>query len=218
MTAGRHGTPIEPGRRILHPDLLHAVLAMAAVVTASNILVQYPIQALGLSDYLTWGALTYPFSFLVTDLTNRRFGPAAARRVMLAGFVVAVGLSAWLATPRIAIASGTAFLAAQSLDIAIFQALRRERWWMPPLVSSLFGSALDTALFFGLAFACGPLPGLGLTVDALLAPLGITASCEGLPWVTLGLADFAVKVAMALIALGPYGLVLARWRRAGAAA
>ena len=76
-----------------------AILAMAAVVVFSNILVQHLF-----GDWLTWGAFTYPVAFLVTDLTNRRFGPAAARKVVIAGFVIAVVLSIWLATPRIAIA------------------------------------------------------------------------------------------------------------------
>lgn len=97
---------------------------MVVVVTASNVLVQYPIN-----DFLTWGAFTYPIAFLVTDLTNRRFGPAQARRVAYAGFVFAVGLSWYLATPRIAVASGLTFLAAQLTDIFVFGRLRDRRWW-----------------------------------------------------------------------------------------
>ena len=116
-------------------DFLIAIVAMGAVVLASNILVQHPVAFGGLQNYLTWGAFSYPFAFLVTDLSNRRFGPARARRVVYAGFVVAVALSAWLATPRIAIASGTAFLAAQLLDIAIFSRLRDRAWWLPPFAS-----------------------------------------------------------------------------------
>ncbi|NJO36862.1 MAG: hypothetical protein HC871_03585 [Rhizobiales bacterium] len=121
---------------------------MVIVVTVSNIAVQYPIN-----DWWTWGAFTYPVAFLVTDLTNRALGPGAARRVVYAGFALAVVLSIWLATPRIALASGTAFLAAQLLDIAIFDRLRRASWWRAPLVSSTLSSVLDTALFFSLAFA-----------------------------------------------------------------
>ena len=124
------------------------ILAMAVLVTASNILVQYPV-----GDFLTWGAFTYPFAFLVTDLTNRRFGTAAARRVVYVGFALAVVLSIWLATPRIAIASGTAFLTAQLLDVAVFDRLRSGNWWRAPLASSTLGSALDTAIFFTLAFS-----------------------------------------------------------------
>src|SRR5690606_28380454 len=120
------------------------VAALAAVVVASNILVQYPFTPFGLGDLLTWGAFTYPFAFLVTDLSNRWLGPRVTRRVILVGFVAAVALSVMLATPRIAIASGSAFLAAQFVDIAVFDRLRQGRWWRAPLVSTLIGSALDT--------------------------------------------------------------------------
>ena len=134
-----------------------AISAMVAVVAASNFLVQFPVEyALGginLADTLTWGAFTYPVAFLVSDLTNRHFGPAAARLVVLAGFALAVALSVWLATPRIALASGSAFLVAQLLDVSIFDRLRAGRWWQAPLISSLIGSVIDTVLFFSLAFA-----------------------------------------------------------------
>ncbi|MBB4285745.1 queuosine precursor transporter [Roseospira goensis] len=164
-------------------DLLLPVAAMAVVVVASNILVGYPI-----SDWLTWGALTYPVAFLVTDLTNRRFGPARARRVVYVGFALAVVLSIALASPRIALASGVAFLTAQVLDVAVFDRLRDRVWWLPPLVSSTVGSALDTALFFTLAFAG-----------------------TGLPWIGWGIGDFGVKMAVAL-ALLPAFRVLSRVR------
>ena len=121
-------------------DFSIALAAMALVVLASNILVQYPFNHAGLGDYLTWGAFSYPFSFLVTDLSNRRFGPRVARHVVYAGFVLAVALSAYLATPRIAIASGAAFLTAQLLDIGIFTRLRNRAWWLPPFVSSVISS------------------------------------------------------------------------------
>jgi uncharacterized PurR-regulated membrane protein YhhQ (DUF165 family) len=156
--------------------MLLGVLAMAVIVTASNILVQYPIN-----DWLTWGAFSYPVSFLVTDLTNRRLGPSVARRVVYVGFALALGLSWYFAAPRIAVASASAFLAAQLLDIFVFDRLRRAAWWRAPLISSLFGSALDTALFFSIAFAG-----------------------TALPWISLGLGDFAVKVAMALVMLVPF--------------
>ena len=97
-----------------------AVAAMVVVVTASNILVQYPVQfdlgPIHLGDILTWGAFTYPFAFLVSDLTNRHDGPTRARIVVLFGFIVGLVLSFWLATPRIAIASGSAFLIGQFLE------------------------------------------------------------------------------------------------------
>nr|WP_188911865.1 queuosine precursor transporter [Salinarimonas ramus] len=192
--------------------LLVAVAAMAVVVLSSNILVQHPIQALGLQDWLTWGAFTYPFAFLVTDLANRRFGPAGARKVVYAGFALAVALSIYLATPRIAIASGIAFLSAQLVDVAIFNALRAKAWWLAPLTSSILASALDTALFFSLAFYCGPVLG-GETISGLLGSVGIADECIALPWQTLALADWAVKLAIAAVALVPYGAIVSRMRR-----
>lgn len=136
---------------------LVAVAAMVAVVTASNILVQYPVQfdlgPIHLGDILTWGAFTYPLAFLVSDLTNRHDGATQALVVVLVGFLFGLGLSFWLATPRIAIASGSAFLIGQLLDISIFQRLRNRYWLIPPLSASLIGSLLDTAIFFTLAFA-----------------------------------------------------------------
>ena len=155
--------------------------AMVLIVVSSNVLVQYP-----LSDWLTWGAITYPFSFLVVDLANRYHGPRMARRIVYVGFVVALLLSAWLATPRIAIASGTAFLCAELLDVTVFNRLRRHAWWKPPLVSTLFASVVDTAIFFTLAFAG-----------------------TDMPWVTLALGDLGVKLAIALFALVPFRVALA---------
>ena len=179
------------------------IAAMAVLVTASNILVQYPV-----GPFLTWGAFTYPFAFLVTDLSNRRFGPDVARRVVMAGFVVAVALSLWLATPRIALASGTAFLTAQLLDVAVFDRLRAGRWWRAPLVSSLVGSAVDTAIFFSLAFSASLAFGFGVddwaVESAPLLGLGPLAPF----WVSLALGDFVVKLLIALAALGPYRLIL----------
>ncbi|MGP9821390.1 queuosine precursor transporter [Salinarimonas sp. NSM] len=192
--------------------ILLAVAAMALVVLASNILVQHPIQAFGLQDWLTWGAFTYPFAFLVTDLANRRFGPAAARKVVLAGFALAVALSIYFATPRIAIASGVAFLTAQLLDVAIFNGLRAKAWWIAPLTSSVLASALDTALFFSLAFHCGPVLG-DTTITQMLGAVGIADECIALPWQTLALADWAVKLAVAAVALVPYGALVSRLRR-----
>ena len=161
-------------------------LAMVVIIVSSNILVQYP-----LGDWLTWGAITYPFSFLVVDLANRYHGPRAARRIVYVGFIFAVVISAWLATPRIAVASGTAFLCAELLDVTVFNRLRRLTWWKPPLVATLAGSLLDTGIFFTLAFA-------GTDV----------------PWATLALGDFAVKLAIALFALLPFRLALSLVRPA----
>lgn len=183
--------------------LLIGVLAMTVIVTASNILVQHPFN-----DWLTWGAFTYPFAFLVTDLANRRMGPAAARRIALVGFVLAVALSVWLATPRIAIASGTAFLCAQLLDVAVFDRLRTGVWWRAPLVSSTVGSALDTTLFFSMAFSAqfaflGPNEPWALDPVPLLGAGPLTAL-----WVSLAVGDFFVKLAIAIVALGPYRLLM----------
>ena len=130
---------------------------MVVVVAGSNVAVQYPIN-----DWLTWGAFTYPVAFLVTDLTNRRLGPGKAREVAYVGFALAVLLSIVVATPRIALASGSAFVTAQLLDISVFNRLRRLPWWQAPLVSSGIASVWDTAVFFSLAFA-----GTGPALDHL---------------------------------------------------
>ncbi len=163
------------------PAMLYGVIAMTVIVAASNVLVQYPIN-----DWLTWGALSYPVAFLVTDLVNRRLGAGAARRVVYVGFAFAVIASVALATPRIAAASGTAFLVAQLLDVYVFDRLRRARWWQAPLLSSVLGSVLDTALFFSLAFAG-----------------------SGLPWMGWAVGDLGVKLAVALGMLVPFRLLMA---------
>lgn len=194
------------------------VAAMAVVVAASNFLVQFPVQYLGLGEILTWGAFTYPVAFLVNDLTNRRFGPRAARLVVSAGFVLAVALSIWLASPRIAIASGTAFLVAQLLDVSIFDALRRQSWWRAPLISSLAGSVIDTVIFFSLAFA-GPFAFLdtafGLEDGSLAFPVAWLGTEVPL-WVSLAVGDFCVKVLVGLAMLAPYGAMLSVLRPAEA--
>jgi hypothetical protein len=193
-------------------DFFIALVAMTLVVLSSNILVQHPFTHWGLGDYLTWGAFSYPFSFLVTDLANRRFGAQGARRIVYVGFVLAVALSVVLATPRIAIASGAAFLTAQLIDISIFARLRGKAWWLPPFVSSVISSALDTAIFFSVAFYCGLVPGLGLTISGMLGQAGIADECIALPWVNLALADYGVKLALAAIAIAPYGAILTLMR------
>lgn len=174
-------------------------LAMIVIVVAANILVQHPIHFLGLADHLTWGGLTYPISFLVTDLTNRHFGPERARKVVIAGFIIGVVLSFVLATPRIAIASGTAFLIGQLLDIGVFNRLRRLEWWRAPLIGSVVGSAIDTALFFSIAF---------YAVEPMSVPVKFFGLVTMPLWVSLGATDFLVKVAIALVALLPYGALL----------
>jgi uncharacterized PurR-regulated membrane protein YhhQ (DUF165 family) len=157
-------------------SLAPPVAAMVVVVAGSNLAVQYPINA-----WLTWGAFTYPIAFLVTDLTNRRQGPAAARRVAYVGFALGVVLSVVVAGPRIALASGTAFLTSQLLDISVFNRLRRLSWWRAPLASSALASIWDTGIFFTLAFAG-----------------------SGLPWMTWGIGDLGAKAAMALLLLAPF--------------
>ncbi|MBB4052558.1 hypothetical protein GGR20_002206 [Devosia subaequoris] len=194
---------------------LVAIAAMVAVIAASNFLVQFPVDAMiggvNLGDILTWGAFTYPVAFLVTDLSNRAFGPQRARLVVVAGFAVAVILSIWLATPRIAIASGSAFLVAQLLDISIFHRLRNSAWWHAPMFSSLVSSALDTALFFSLAMApafagIDALFGMDDSSLAFPAPLlGIGPEVE--LWQSLALGDFLVKLVMAVLMLAPYKTV-----------
>ncbi len=188
-------------RRIALP-----VLMMCAIVVASNILVQYPFKPFGLENWLTWGAFSYPVAFLVTDMTNRRFGVQLARKVVFVGFICAVLLSIYLATPRIALASGSAFLVAQLLDVHVFDRLRHSRrWWRAPLLSSQIGSVIDTVLFFTLAFLGTGLPVVEYSLGAgiVLAPV----------WIAWALGDFAVKVSMGLVMLIPYG-ASRRWIRA----
>ena len=184
--------------------LLPGILAMAAVVVASNILVQFL-----LGDWLTWGAFTYPVAFLVTDVTNRVYGPAAARRVVVSGFVIGVVCSLIAAgldktTLRIALASGSAFLVAQMLDVTIFDRLRSApRWWRAPLSSTLIGSAVDTVLFFTIAFSAY----LPSDANTGWANEGVPLLGQGvvLPlWVSLASADWLVKLSLALLSLVPF--------------
>ena len=161
-------------------SLITLIIGMALVVVISNIAVSYPIN-----DWLTWGALTYPIAFLVTDITNRLFGVARARTVVYAGFLMGVILSLWAADMRIALASGSAFLIAQLLDITIFDKLRQKTWWKAPLISTIISSAVDTLLFFSIAFVA-----------------------TGLPWVTWAIGDYGAKLAMAAILLMPFRFFL----------
>jgi uncharacterized PurR-regulated membrane protein YhhQ (DUF165 family) len=190
--------------------ILPFIAAMAAIVAASNVLVQFPFEHLGLGELLTWGAFTYPIAFLINDLTNRRFGPEAARKVVLAGFALAVVLSVWLATPRIAIASGSAFLVAQLLDVAVFDRLRGKAWWQAPFISTLIGSAIDTVLFFSLAFAAA-FSGIDAFFGMEDGSLGFAVPFlggEAPLWVSLALGDFCVKILIGLAMLAPYGALL----------
>ncbi|MFN3825006.1 MAG: queuosine precursor transporter [Pseudorhodobacter sp.] len=198
-------------------SLLPGVIAMAAIVLASNILVQFLF-----GQWLTWGAFTYPLAFLVTDLMNRAYGAAAARRVVVAGFVTGVicsmigtqimGDYGPLVTWRIALGSGLAFLTAQLLDVAIFDRLRAGRWWRAPLVSTLVGSSVDTAIFFSLAFSAALVwiePGNDVSwANEILPLLGVGPA---LPlWMSLALADWGVKLGLAIAALVPFRLIIRR--------
>ncbi|QJF49813.1 queuosine precursor transporter [Roseobacter ponti] len=193
------------------------IIAMAAIVVASNILVQFLF-----GNWLTWGAFTYPLAFLVTDIMNRVYGAQAARRVVLAGFVVGVicsligtqitGEFGPLVTLRIAVGSAIAFLTAQLLDVAIFSALRNGAWWRAPLASTIIGSTVDTALFFTIAFSAGLTflePGNDVSWAGEVLPLLGVGPMAPL-WVSLAVADWGVKLALALIALIPFRALTAR--------
>lgn len=196
-------------------QFLIAVAAMAVIIAGSNYLVQFPVQAsigaLNLADLLTFAAFTFPIAFLVTDLTNRLFGAAAARKVVFAGFAIAVLVSIVVASPRIAIASGSAFLISQLMDVSIFDKLRAGQWWRAPLVSSMVGAVIDTFIFFSFAFAASlSFLGAGLDFAVQPAPLLGVMAIEAPRWVSWALGDLVVKVTMALALLAPYGLL---WRR-----
>lgn len=200
---------------------LPGILAMAAIVVASNILVQFLF-----GQWLTWGAFTYPLAFLVTDVMNRVYGAGPARRVVFAGFVVGVicsligtqimGEFGPLVTWRIAMGSGLAFLTAQLLDIAVFNRLREGRWWRAPLGSSIIGSSVDTAIFFTVAFSASLSfiePGNDVSwAGDVLPMLGIGPMVP--LWVSLAVADWFVKLSLALVSLVPFriivGVLLAR--------
>ena len=195
--------------------ILPGILCMAAIVVASNILVQFLF-----GQWLTWGAFTYPLAFLVTDVMNRLYGAAMARKVVVAGFGVGVicsivgtqvaGEFGPLVTWRIAAGSGLAFLTAQLLDVAVFDRLRDGVWWRAPFVSTLIGSAVDTAIFFTVAFSAWlafvePGNDVSWANDALpLLGLG-----PALPhWMSLALADWGVKLGIAVLALVPFRLIV----------
>ncbi|WP_170444002.1 queuosine precursor transporter [Ruegeria arenilitoris] len=205
-------------------NFIPGILAMAAIVVVSNILVQFLI----FDGLLTWGAFTYPLAFLVTDIMNRVYGVGPARKVVFAGFVTGVICSligsqimlqgdgfTYAAVPlRIAVASGTAFLIAQLTDVTVFNAMREGRWWRAPLVSTLVGSALDTAIFFTIAFSAS-VTFFGADADAAInwawEPVPFMLSGPEAPlWVTLAFADWLVKLSLALVALIPFKVIVAR--------
>jgi len=165
---------------------------MGAIVLSSNYLVQFPINYYGLNEVLTYGAFSYPIAFLITDLANRSYGKLVARKIVYLGFLIGIGFTVLFSTDfadlisiRIAIGSGMAFLTAQLIDVQIFDNLRKKRWFIAPLTSSMIGSTIDTFLFFSISF-------YGTSV----------------PWFTLALGDLAVKIFVALIMLIPFRLLL----------
>lgn len=170
----------ESFKRLSWRYLLFPIAAMALVIVVSNILVQHAIN-----DWLTWGAFSYPFIFLVSDLTNRTIGPSNARRVVFVGFAIAVVVSLYFATWRIALASGSAFLFSQLMDILVFNRWRQSSWWKAPLFGSAAASVVDTLVFFAIAFA-------GTQMN----------------WLMLGAGDISMKWLMALVLLAPYRLIL----------
>jgi queuosine precursor transporter len=165
---------------------------MGVVVLTSNYLVQFPIKYYDLEKILTYGAFSYPVAFLITDLANKFFGKAVARKIVYTGFSIGISFTLLFSTNftdlisvRIAIGSGLAFLVAQLLDVQIFDNLRKKEWYIAPLISSIIGSTVDTFLFFSISFYA-----------------------TGVPWVTLSLGDLIVKVLVALIMLIPFRLFL----------
>ena len=167
---------------------------MGVVVLVSNYLVQFPIKYYGLEKILTYGALTYPIAFLITDLTNRRYGKKIARKIVYFGFFLGVFLTIFFSTNfsdlisiRIALGSGTAFIIAQLIDIQIFDKLRNKKWFIAPLTSSLFGSVIDTFLFFSISFYG-----------------------TGVNWVSLSLGDLTVKIIVALAMLIPFRILMSK--------
>jgi queuosine precursor transporter len=172
---------------------LFLTITMAIIVILSNYLVQFPINYYGLQEILTYGAFSYPITFFITDLTNRAYGKAFARKIVNIGFLIGILLTLFVSTNfsdyisiRIAIGSGTAFLVAQNIDINIFDRLKKNKiWFIAPLVSSLIGSIIDTFLFFSISFYN-----------------------TGVPWTTLAFGDFGVKLLIALIMLIPFRLLL----------
>ena len=167
---------------------------MGLIVVLSNYLVQFPIQYFGLKEVLTYGAFSYPITFLITDLANRAYGKTIARKIVYFGFSIGIFLTLFVSTNfsdvisiRIAIGSGIAFFIAQNLDVLIFDFLRKKIWYVAPLVSSVIGSVTDTFLFFSIAFYA-----------------------TGIPWLTLAFGDLAVKLFIALVMLIPFRIFINR--------
>ena len=183
-----------------------------AIVIASNYLVQLPITLLGFHS--TWGAFSFPFIFLATDLTVRLIGKQPARRVITRAMLPALvatneknelfregHFNGWGALGdfntfvfRIAFASFAAYVFGQLLDIQVFDRIRQRSnaWWLAPAAASVFGQALDTAAFFSIAFWRSP--------DAFMAA----------HWVEIAAVDYVIKLSVSLLLFVPaYGVMLA---------
>ena len=181
------------------------------VIAASNYLVQLPVEIFGFQT--TWGAISFPFIFLATDLTVRIFGSALARRIVFTAMLPALALSyvfsviffegkfqgfAALAelntfVARIAMASFLAYVVGQLLDVSVFNRLRKVPvWWVAPAASTTLGGLLDTIVFFAVAFYQSP--------DAFMAA----------NWPEIAAVDYAIKLIASLVLFVPaYGVLMA---------
>jgi len=181
-----------------------------AIITSSNYLVQLPVSIFGF--HTTWGAFTFPFIFLATDLTVRIFGAPLARRIILSVMIPALAISyvisalffeaQWqgvealsslnIMVARIATASFMAYVLGQILDVHVFNRLRQNRrWWIAPVASMFLGNISDTLSFFFIAFY--------KSTDAFMAA----------HWVEIALVDYSFKVLICLVFFLPmYGMLL----------
>ena len=198
-------TTVQRKKALVWLSLFHLL-----VITSSNYLVQLPISIFGF--HTTWGAFSFPFIFLATDLTVRIFGAPLARLIILAVMVPALGISFGLSAlfymgewqgfaalgtfnlfvARIAIASFMAYALGQILDVHVFNRLRQSRhWWLAPTASTLFGNISDTVAFFFIAFWRSP--------DPFMAA----------HWGEIALVDYSFKVLISIIFFLPmYGVLL----------
>tara|TARA_B100000965_G_scaffold258222_1_gene217623 strand:- start:733 stop:1287 length:555 start_codon:yes stop_codon:yes gene_type:complete len=169
---------------------------MGVIVLTSNYLVQFPVKYYGLEEILTYGAFSYPIAFLITDLANKSYGKIIAKKIVYIGFSIGIVFTLFFSTNfedlisiRIAAGSGTAFLVAQLIDVQIFDRLRKKKWFVAPLISSLIGSTIDTFLFFSISF-------YGTDI----------------PWITLSLGDLSVKILVALLMLIPFRILIGNFK------
>ncbi|MBN3860582.1 7-cyano-7-deazaguanine/7-aminomethyl-7-deazaguanine transporter [Neisseriaceae bacterium PsAf] len=166
-----NSSPLTLNRQQQQKAITYLSFCHILIIAASNYLVQIPFTVFGI--HATWGALTFPFIFLTTDLTVRIFGASLARKIILVcmfpaiiiSYIVSVlfsqghwqGLDALLIfnclVARIALASFLAYVLGQFMDIVVFNRLRQiPQWWVAPLTSTVIGNALDTLVFFFIAF------------------------------------------------------------------